>query len=281
MDMEKVRDYMTRNVFVLSPNDSLAKARNIMLTKRIGRMVIVDSEDRVLGVITRSDMAFALGHGSTRWRKRPLDQMLVKDLMVKKVVTANLSTPLKEAIRTMLEKDFWGLPVVDKERLAGIITAFDIMRYVIDRGNDLRVADVMDRRVATASPFHSIHHVTELMASTPTKRVVIVDGEGRPIGIVSPSNIAFTKGDAKRKVVFRRSLGGFYEPTHKKVTYLDLAIAGDVMSSPVLIARDEDSVIEATKVMVDNRIGALPVLDREHDLIGMFSRREVLKTIVP
>ncbi|MGQ9719310.1 MAG: CBS domain-containing protein [Nitrososphaerales archaeon] len=279
--MEKVEDYMTRNVFVLSSNDSLAKARNIMLTKRIGRMVITDSGDRVLGIITRSDMAFALGRGSTGWRKRPLDQMLVKDLMITRVVTANPSTPLKEAIKTMLEKDFWGLPVVDKERLVGIITAFDIMKYLIDRGNDLRVADVMDRRVVTASPFHSIHHVTELMASTPTKRVVIVDSEGRPTGIISPSNIAFTKGDAKRKVVFRRSLGGFYEQTHKRVTYLDLAIAGDVMSSPVLIAHDEDGVIEATKVMVDNRIGALPVLNRGHDLIGMFSRREVLKTIAP
>lgn len=137
----------------------------------------------------------------------------------------------------------------------------------------------MDKKVATASPFHSIHHVVELMASTPTRRVVIVDSEGKPIGLISPFNITFTKFDIERKVVFRRSLSGFYEPTHRKVAYFGIAIAGDVMSSPVFIIHEEDSVTEAARDMVHNYIGALPVLDKNHRLTGIFSRREVLKVI--
>ncbi len=278
--MEKVGRYMTREVFTLNPNDSLAKARNIMLTKKIGKLLIVDEKERVLGIISRSDMAFALGKGSPRWRKRPIDQMLVKDLMVTKVITVEPSTPLNEAAKVMLEKDLSGLPVIDKGRLVGILTTHDLTKYLADYGSsDLRVRDVMDKKVAKASPFHSIHHVVELMASTPTRRVVIVDSEGRPIGLISPFNIAFTKFDIERKVVFRRSLGGFYEPTHRKVAYFGIAIAGDVMSSPVFIIHEEDSVTEAARNMVYNGIGALPVLDKNHRLTGIFSRREVLKVI--
>ncbi|MCP8319906.1 MAG: CBS domain-containing protein, partial [archaeon] len=62
--MEKVERYMTREVFILNPNDSLAKARNLMLTKKIGKLVIVDEKERILGILSRSDMAFALGRGS-------------------------------------------------------------------------------------------------------------------------------------------------------------------------------------------------------------------------
>ena len=277
--MEKVGRYMTREVFILNPNDSLAKARNLMLTKKIGKLAIVDEKERILGVLSRSDMAFALGRGSPRWRKRPLDQMLVKDLMVTKVITVSSSTPLNEAAKIMLEKDLSGLPVIEKGRLVGIITTHDMTKYLADYGSDLKVKDVMDKKVVTASPFHSIHHLVELMASTPTRRVVIIDSEGRPIGIVSPSNIAFTKFDIKRKVVFRRSLGGFYEPTHRKVAYFGIAIAGDFMSSPVFIIHEEDSVTEAAGNMVHNDIGALPVLDKNHRLTGIFSKREVLKVI--
>ncbi|MCP8314765.1 MAG: CBS domain-containing protein [archaeon] len=279
--MEKVERYMTREVFILNPNDSLAKARNLMLTKKIGKLVIVDEKERILGIISRSDMAFALGRGSSRWRKRPLDQMLVKDLMVTKVITVSPSTPLNEVAKIMLEKDLSGLPVIDKGHLVGIITTHDMTKYLADYGSsDLKVIDVMDKKVVTASPFHSIHHLVELMASTPTRRVVIIDSEGRPIGLVSPSNIAFTKFDVKRKVVFRRSLGGFYEPTHRKVAYFGIAIAGDVMSSPVFIIHEEDSVSEVARNMVHNDIGALPVLDKNHHLTGIFSKREVLKVIV-
>jgi len=280
MAMEKVGKYMTREVFILNPNDSLAKARNLMLTKKIGKLVVADEKERVLGIISRSDMAFALGKGSSRWRKRPLDQMLVKDLMVTKVMMVNPSKPLNEAAKIMLEKDLSGLPVIDKGSLVGIITTHDMTRYLADYGsNDLKVKDVMDKKVLTTSPFHSIHHLVELIASTPTRRIVIVDSEGRPVGLVSPSNIAFTKFDVKRKVVFRRSLGGFYEPTHRKVAYFGIAIAGDIMSSPVFVIHEEDSVAEAARNMVHNDIGALPVLDKNHRLTGFFSKREVLKII--
>jgi CBS domain-containing protein len=278
--MEKVEKYMTREVFTLNPNDSLAKARNLMLTKKIGRLVVVDEKDRVLGIISRSDMAFALGRGSPRWRKRPLDQMLVKDLMVTRVITINPLTSLNEVAKIMLEKDISGLPVIDKGRLVGIITTHDMTKYLADHAsNDLRVKDVMDKKVITASPFHSIHHIVDLMASSPTRRVIIIDNEGRPIGLISPSNIAFTKFDIKRKVVFRRSLGGSYEPTHRKVAYFGIAIAGDIMSSPVFIAHEEDSVSEAARNMVHNGVGALPVLDKDHHLRGIFSKKEVLKVI--
>ncbi len=46
--MEKVGRYITRKVFTLNPNDSLAKARNVMLTKKIGKLLIVDEKERVL-----------------------------------------------------------------------------------------------------------------------------------------------------------------------------------------------------------------------------------------
>lgn len=70
MVMEKVGKYVSQDFFILDPSDSLAKARNPMFIKKTGTLVVVDGKEKVLVMMSRSDMAFAQGKGSSKLRKK-------------------------------------------------------------------------------------------------------------------------------------------------------------------------------------------------------------------
>lgn len=274
--MTSVSDFMTKNVFVVKPNDTLARAKNLMISKKIGRLVVLDGE-KIVGIITRQDLARAFLSPKPSSRARPIDQLLVLHFMKKRTITLEYNADISEAAKIMLEKDIGGVPVTWGGKLAGIITTHDITRYVsqFPRGG-LTVKDYMSKNVAFASPFHSISHVANLLFRNPAHRVIVLDREGKPVGIISPANLAFIKFAPIRKVPSKRSVEKGGLPTHDRVSYVSIATAEDMMSSPVIIAHEDDSVQTAASVMVAKDIGALPVLDHEGHVSGIFSKKEVM-----
>jgi len=268
---------MSKEVFVVKPTDTLARAKNLMLSKKVGRLVVVE-DDRVVGIITREDIAKAALSSKPSVKMRPIDQLLVEHFMKKKVLTIEKNAGIDEAAKIMLEKEVGGLPVTSGSRLVGIITTHDITRYVATLPlENVPVKDHMCKEVALVSPFHSIAHVADLLFKTPTHRVIVLDAKKKPIGIITPSNLTFVKFSPTRAVASKRSLIRGGGATHMRVSYVAMATAEDVMTTPLLIVHENDSVRFAASIMVEKDIGALPVLDREGDVSGIFSKREVLE----
>jgi len=272
-----VNDFMTKEVFVVKPNDTLARTKNLMLSKKIGRLVILES-DKIVGIITREDLARAFLVSKPTSKARPIDQLLVQHFMKQKVLTVEYNADISEAAKLMLEKDIGGIPVTWGGRLVGIITTHDITKYVSQfPRTGMMVKNFMCKDVAFTSPFHSVNHVANLLFKNPSHRVVVQDSEGNPVGIISPANLAFFKFSPIKKVSSRRSVEKGGVPTHDKISYVAIATAGDIMSSPIIIVHENDSIQSAATIMVTKDIGALPVLNSEGHVSGIFSKKEVLE----
>jgi CBS domain-containing protein len=126
----KVKDVMVKEVATLDVNDELSLANDIMRLGRIRHLPVVDGT-RLAGIISerdlfRSSLAQALGYGSEATREL-MKKLHIKDIMVQKVVTTSPETPLCEATRIMLELKIGCLPVVEGDRLVGLITETDIL----------------------------------------------------------------------------------------------------------------------------------------------------------
>ena len=142
--------------------------------------------------------------------------MRVRDLMTTDPVTTTPQSSLKEAARLMVRTQVSGLPVLEGDRLVGILTEGDYLRREADRdqpyrlsllealfgdGSDQRpaaeaVADVMTTKVVTIDAEASISEAARVMTKRNIKRLPVVE-EGRLIGVVSRADIvnAFTKPD--------------------------------------------------------------------------------------
>lgn len=132
----KVKDVMVKEVATLDVNDELSLANDIMRLGRIRHLPVVDGT-QLAGIISerdlfRTSLAQALGYGSEATRDL-MKKLRIKDVMVQKVTTVSPETPLCEATRIMVEQKIGCLPVVDGDRLVGLITETDILtQYLKD-----------------------------------------------------------------------------------------------------------------------------------------------------
>ena len=98
------------------------------------------------------------------------------------------------ALETMLAQDRVAVLVVGADgQLRGIVTDRDLLKQVCERGRDAaktRLADVMTRDPETVKPDDRICYALNQMMTTGCRTVPLVDGQGRPIGIVTVDEIA-------------------------------------------------------------------------------------------
>ena len=115
--------------------------------------------------------------------------MRTEDWMTRDVRTCTPDTSLNDAAGAMWDRDCGILPVVDADGVAiGIITDRDICMgaYLTGRSlKDLRVGDSMARRLFGCAPSDPIEQVIRVMGDHRVRRVPVLDGRGRPVGVIS------------------------------------------------------------------------------------------------
>jgi len=127
-----VEEIMSKNVFTLGRNDTLSVADDLMKQQRVRHIPILDSDGDLCGILTQRDLfrgilLRSLGYGS-RAEQRILDSLSVKDAMHEDVLTISPDAALSDAATLMLSKKVGCLPVVDGERLVGMISEADFVK---------------------------------------------------------------------------------------------------------------------------------------------------------
>lgn len=117
-----VRDIMSTNIKTVRVDDNVLDAVKKMNKFRIGSIVVV-SGPRPVGIITERNIL-------ERVVEPGLDPLVVKakDVMSSPLITIEPNAPLEEAAQMMIRRSIKKLPVLDNERLVGIITATDLVR---------------------------------------------------------------------------------------------------------------------------------------------------------
>src|SRR5260221_9521661 len=121
--------------------------------------------------------------------------MNVEDLMTQNVALVRPEQTLGMAAQLMWDCDCGALPVVERDsaKVVGMITDRDICMAAWSRGqapNVIFVGEVMSREVATCHPDDTIAHAESSMRGSQVRRLPVVDGAQRLIGILSLADIA-------------------------------------------------------------------------------------------
>lgn len=131
---EKVANVMTKEVLTINVNDSLHNANNIFNSKKLRHLPVVANE-HLVGILSQTDI-LRISFGNTFGEQNGGDEAIFEMLSINQVMkhsptTVNSNDTLKEAAEILAEKEFHALPVVDDEKLVGIITTTDILNYFI------------------------------------------------------------------------------------------------------------------------------------------------------
>ena len=108
-----------------------------------------------------------------------------KDIMITELMTISPAEKVAAADLIMVRNSISALPVIDNERLVGIITQDDIMlsRFSISVGG-LQVGDLMTRNPVTVTPDTPLDKIIEVMVNKQVERLPVVTGE-KLMGLVT------------------------------------------------------------------------------------------------
>jgi CBS domain-containing protein len=120
---------MKAKVETIKPKEPLNRALQKMVKRNIGSVVVVEGEKPV-GIVTERDISRCVARGTKTLKTQ------VKKLMSSPLVTIARSAAIQEAMMIMLKHGIRRLPVVEKEKLVGIISERDLLRWVLRVTNE-------------------------------------------------------------------------------------------------------------------------------------------------
>jgi CBS domain-containing protein len=123
----------------------------------------------------------------------------VRDAMTEEPRSIGQSASVVEAALLMREEDIGSLPIVDDEKLVGMITDRDITMRVVAAAADPKmttVADVYSRDLVSVEPDNDLEEALGLMARHQVRRLPVVEN-GRLVGILAQADIALSENETK------------------------------------------------------------------------------------
>ena len=120
---------MTRDIISLHPEDSLNIVERTFESKSFHHIPIVDTNNEICGMISKTDL---LRLSAVRSEFSEYRQIKVKDFMTPNVVVADPEITLVQVAAIFNENKFHAVPVVDGEKVVGIVTTHDVLSAVFD-----------------------------------------------------------------------------------------------------------------------------------------------------
>ena len=121
---ELVSAIMSTRVVTVKATDKVGKALQKMVRHKIGSIVVAE-KGKPVGILTERDVSTGVARGQN------VRGMLVRNMMSKPLVTIGPSAEVWEAVEQMVRKGIRQLPVIEGDKLVGIVTERDVFRWVI------------------------------------------------------------------------------------------------------------------------------------------------------
>lgn len=115
-----VRDAMTSNVITLRDTDSVFAGLKLLVKEAISGAPVITKDDRLIGMVTEFDLLLAIDYVG--------EEFPISRVMHKEVISVGPDMDLEEARRVILTHNYRRLPVVQNEKLIGILSRRDILR---------------------------------------------------------------------------------------------------------------------------------------------------------
>jgi len=116
--------------------------------------------------------------------------MIVRNVMQRKVVTANPEVNLRQASKVMVDFHIGSLVILDKNQLVGMLTSSDILKSIAGGADpeSTLAGDVMSKKVVTIDPDKTIEDAVSLMLKNRIKKLPVTEGK-KLVGIITTSDI--------------------------------------------------------------------------------------------
>jgi CBS domain-containing protein len=246
-----------------------------MVKNNISRVVIVDGNNKPVGIITRRDLIDFLVADKS---KRGIEEIKTEEAMTKKLITAKRKTPISSIAKTMMKKKISSVIIEDdKGKLEGIVTKSDVTAWYATVKEAYKVQEFMTAKPVTVTPSQSVFLVASLMAEHAISRVIVVaDKANEPAGIITEADMTMMSKLLKPAKVLKEGKPLVVKGAIALPKSVHLLTAGDIMTAdPITISKSAD-LADAAELMTKHNISGLPVTDKGK-LVGIITKSDIIR----
>ena len=254
---EQAIDIATKDVVTVNPDTPISKAVGIMENRKFHNLIIEKDDDIYL--VTMHDLL--LGNSV---------HQQVEDLMFKPFCV-RMNTQVIDAAFEMINSGQRVAPVIDEnDKLIGIITDYDVMKCAAESEllKDVKIDKIMTKSPVTIDIDESIGKARSLMMKYNIGRLVVLDADGKPIGMV-------TEDDIVKKVFKPKTKMTVGELTGDKMPRMAQPVSM-IINKPLITADEDDSIAAVADLMEKQDIRGIPIF--KNDILrGIVTRLDILK----
>jgi CBS domain-containing protein len=268
----------SKNIVTLPPTTTIMGTAKTMLKYGFRRVPIADAgTNRLVGIITSLDIVDFLGGGlrhnivKNRYKGNLAAAINedVREIMKKDVVSLGVNENISNALKTMIERNIGGIPIIDDDNVVvAIVSERDFVRTVADIITSKSIKEYMSHKVVTASPDISVGEATRTMIEKGFRRIPIVK-EDILLGIITASDIMRYLGSGE---IFQKLLTGDVSDAFQ-VPLRSLILRDIIWTNSGI------DIGEAAALMLKNKVGSLPIID-DGELCGILTERDIIKALV-
>ena len=294
-----VAEVMTPAVVSVTPDTTVYAAWSRMLAEKVKALPVVGAAGQVLGMLTDADLLERAGvqqRLSVAVRLDPAElaaelerlkqlPVAVGEVMSHPAVTARADETLGHAVARMVRSGLKRLPVVDaQERLVGMLSRLDVLRQVAGprpaespapapAQAARTVGEVMSARLPSVRLEDDLPALIAAFLASGSHRLVVIDSGGRPVGLVSDSDVvARVQPDQRPRIL--QALRRLASAPRGGAT------AAELMSQGVLSAPASLSVADAARLMLAEGRKWLVVSDEQGRPLGLVDRQILLEALL-
>jgi len=274
------KDIMSKKIYYVKVPGNRAQALEIMRKKNVsGLPVIKEGSDKLVGVITRSDII-----------ENP-DEEQIALIMTRNPIVASPEDPVTLVASKMVKNNIRRIPIVENDKLVGIITVYDIVsRAIAQMGIDSPVEDYMILNIPTTWDRTPLNIAFEIMRYFKLKVLLTINNEARLSGILTETDFLNESEVVSERTVHNTSVGtegDRWTWDSRNVLYViknQLKFSNkevrDVATTELVTVTKTTSVSECAMKMRKSKIEQIPVIDFEGELVGLLRAQDLIKALV-
>ncbi len=179
----ELKTVMRSPVIAVSEDTDIPEIANLMVINGLRRLVVVDNNHKVTGIVTQTDIIKNLRIDSFVNLKK------VEQIMNRTIISVSEEDTLNRAISLMAENKISCILVEKDSRPVGIITERNITKAIADNLTPSNISEIMDTKLITASKDINLFEATRLIDENMVRCLIITDEQGDSIGIITKSDI--------------------------------------------------------------------------------------------
>ncbi len=272
----KVEDIMVKDVAYVEIPADREKVLDVIRERQVSGIPVV-KDGRVLGMVTRGDLL-----------RKPEEEQVAM-LMRRNPVTISHRSNIYEASKLLIEKGIRRLPVVEDDKLLGIITVADIVRVISKLDYDDPIGKYTKDNVIALWENIPLPVAGRMMELAGIKAAPVLNNNFELTGIITDRDLInaamiedkteisdMSSADDQDEWAWEGMRGALRIYYSVRKIKLPDRLVKDVMVKDIITATKTSTVSDCARKMIRNKFDQLPVISANRKLIGMLFDRDLL-----